>query len=322
MTNTHRGARRTAFLLGLSLLPLTTIGCGTDPTGDSTPRHADRTVDGVVQKDQLTDSSVLSDTTRGMAHSPTASSSAMSSLLTGTLEPQARALLRAELSGVVRTLRAKVGQRVAAGQLLAELDVPALQSALTAADAQVLAQEMALRQTKREHDRVAHLLPIGGVSKAEMEEWESRVQAVNAALDAARAQRANAAADVQRLTVRAPFDGIIERQITTQGSMVQAGDELVSVVDPRMLELAAGVAVDDASRARPGMRVSLRIAGMADSAIMARIVRVSPSLDPVTRQLRVTVLVPNANGRIPAGSWAEGTLTNSTGTPRSTSGGH
>ena len=34
----------------------------------------------------------------------------------------------------------------------------------------------------------------------------------------------------------------------------------------------------------------------------------APALDPVTRQLRVTVRVPNAAGRLPAGAWAEGTL--------------
>jgi membrane fusion protein, multidrug efflux system len=322
MTNTHHGPRLAAYTLGLSLLSLLSIGCGNDATVDTTSRHPNPTANRVVPRDQPADSAVVSDTTGGIAHSPMASSSAMSSLLTGTLEPQARALLRAELSGAVRTLRAKEGQRVAAGQLLAVLEVPALQSALAAADAQVMAQEMALRQTKREHDRVAQLLRIGGVSTAEMEEWESRVQAADAALNAARAQRANAAADVQRLTVRAPFAGIIERQITTQGSIVQAGDELVRLVDPRMLELAAGVSAGDAPRARPGMRVSLRITGMADSAIMARIVRVSPSLDPVTRQLRITVLVPNTDGRIPAGSWAEGTLLHNTGTTRSTSGGH
>lgn len=314
MIHTHRDRRHAAFMLVLSLLSLTVIGCGNDAAVDATPRD--------VPPRQPADSAVASDTISGHAESPMASSPAMPSSLTGTLEPQARALLRAELSGAVRTLHAKVGQRVTAGQVLVVLDVPALHSALAAAEAQVIAQDVALRQARREHERVAQLLKIGGVSRAEMEEWESRVQAADAARNAAEAQRANAAAEVKRLTVRAPFGGIVEREITTQGSVVQAGDELVSIVDPRMLELGAGVAAADAFRARPGARVALRITGVADSAIVARIVRVSPSLDPVTRQLRVTVLVPNADGRIPAGSWAEGTLLDTSDSRRRTSGGH
>ncbi|WP_396214750.1 efflux RND transporter periplasmic adaptor subunit [Gemmatimonas sp.] len=322
MIHTHREFRRAAFTLGLSLLSLTVSACGNDAAVDATSRNASQPADRSLPPTYSADSAVVSDTTTDKAESPMASSPAMPSSLTGTLEPQARALLRAELSGAVRTLSAKVGQRVTAGQVLAVLDVPALHSALAAAEAQVIAQDVALRQARREYDRVAQLLKIGGVSSAEMEEWESRVQAADAAVNAARAQRANAAAEVQRLTVRAPFDGIVERQTTTQGSVVQAGDELVSIIDPRLLELGAGVAAADAFQARPGARVALRVTGVADSAIVARIVRVSPALDPVTRQLRVTVLVPNADGRIPAGAWAEGTLLNTTNTRRHTSGGH
>ncbi len=322
MIHTYREFRRAAFTLGLSLLSLTVSACGNDAAANATSRNASQPVDRSLPPSHSTDSAVAPDTVSSQSATATDSSSAMPSSLTGTLEPQARALLRAELSGAVRTLRAKVGQRVTAGQVLAVLDVPGLHSALAAAEAQVIAQDVALRQARREHDRVAQLLKIGGVSSAEMEDWESRVQAADAAANAARAQRANAAAEVQRLTVRAPFDGIVERQITTQGSVVQAGDELVSIIDPRMLELGAGVAAADAFQARPGARVALRVTGAADSVIVARIVRVAPSLDPVTRQLRVTVLVPNADGRIPAGAWAEGTLLNTTTTRRSPSGGH
>lgn len=235
-------------------------------------------------------------------------SAASSATISGTLEPQARALLRAELSGAVRTLRVKVGHRVRAGAVLAMLDVPAVHSAMAAAEAQVATQETLVRQAQRERERVAQLLAVGGVSTTEMEDWNGRVQAADAALQAARAQRAIAMADVARLTVRAPFDGIVERAATTQGSIVQPGDELLSIVDPRTLELEAGLSVTQAQHARVGARVALRVAGFADSSLIARIVRVAPTLDPVTRQFRVTVHVPNGAGRLPVGAWAEGTL--------------
>jgi RND family efflux transporter MFP subunit len=230
------------------------------------------------------------------------------STVSGTLEPQARALLRAELPGAVRTLSVKVGERVSAGQTIATLEVPAVRSAMAAAEAHVAAQEVALRQAQRERERTQQLLTVGGVSRTEMDDWESRVQAAEAAVEAARAQRATAAADVARLVVRAPFTGIVEQRAATQGSIVQVGDELVRIIDPRTLELEAGVVVGQARRVRPGTRVALRVAGITDTAITARVVRVAPALDPVTRQLRITVLVPNVAGHIPAGAWAEGTL--------------
>jgi RND family efflux transporter MFP subunit len=229
-------------------------------------------------------------------------------LVSGTLEPAARAVLRAELSGAIRTLAVKVGDRVSAGQLLATLDVPAVRAADAASHAQLLAQETAQRQTQRERERVAQLLAIGGVSRGELDEWDARVQAADAAVEAARAQRASTGADVARLTVRAPFAGIVERRTATAGSVVQAGDELLSVIDARTLELEASVAAAFAAQARPGARVALRIAGWDTDTVIAPIVRVAPALDPVTRQLRITVQVPNAAGRWPAGAWAEGSL--------------
>jgi multidrug efflux pump subunit AcrA (membrane-fusion protein) len=100
--------------------------------------------------------------------------------------------------------------------------------------------------------------------------------------------------------------------MTTQGSMVQAGDELLSLIDPSTLELEAGLPVTLASAARPGTPVTLRVVGWSGSTVTANIVRVAPALDPVTRQLRVTVRVPNGTHRLPAGAWAEGSLVSPT----------
>jgi RND family efflux transporter MFP subunit len=246
---------------------------------------------------------------------------ASTAMVSGTLEPLARAVLRAELGGALRTLPVKVGDRVTAGQVIATLDIPAVRSAMAAADAQLLSQETALRQATRERDRVAQLLAVGGVSRAEMDEWDSRVEAGAAAVQAAQSQRAAAAADVARLSVRAPFAGIVERRTSTQGSIVQPGDELVSIIDARTLELEAGIATAQAAHVRPGARVALRVAGFADSVLAARIERVAPSLDPVTRQLRVIVRVPNHQGRFPAGAWAEGTVLTSERAATSAAGG-
>lgn len=300
----HR-ARPVAFVLAVLLASVATTACSNKATVDAQAARTAAT-DSVTQGALQADAAVVADTLAATTDSTRVSAS--TATVSGTLEPQSRALLRAELSGAVRTLPAKVGERVAAGQVLATLDVPAVRSAMAAADAQVMAQEVAMRQVERERERVAQLLAVGGVSRTEMDDWDSRVQAADAALQAARAQRATAAADVARLTVRAPFAGIVERRIATQGSVVQAGDELVSVIDSRTLEFEAGVAITQAHLARPEHRVLLRVAGYPDEPVVARIARVAPSLDPVTRQLRITVNVPNGAGRIPAGAWAEGTL--------------
>jgi RND family efflux transporter MFP subunit len=303
---TKNGATRATCRLALPLLLVALSGCRNAPPATAQEARTAVVIDSAVSAVAPSDTTPIPDTQSGVAER--AGKPASAATVSGTLEPQARALLRAELPGVIRTLAVKVGERVGMGQVLATLDVPAVRSAMAAAEAQAVAQEAALRQVQRERDRVAQLLAAGGVSLAEMEDWDSRVQAADASLQAARAQRATAAADVARLTVRAPFDGIVERRTATAGSMVQVGDELVSIIDPRTLELDAGVAIAQAHLARPGHRVSLRVAGYPEAVVVARIVRVAPSLDPVTRQLRITIHVPNDSRRFPAGAWAEGSL--------------
>lgn len=300
------GAARVMTTLSVLLLCIVVASCGKDTTVDAqaarTPAASNRSASATASAN----TGLASDTPPDSMYR--ADAPALPATVSGTLEPHARALLRAELSGAVRTLSVKVGERVSAGRELATLDVPTVRSAMAAAEAQVIAQEAALRQVQRERDRVSQLLAVGGVSTTEMDDWDSRVQAAEAALQLARAQRANAAADVARLSIRAPFDGIVEQRVATQGSMVQVGDELLRIIDPRLLELEAAVAMSHAHRARPGARVALRVSGLTQDSVIARVVRVAPALDPVTRQVRVTIRVPNSGGHIPAGAWAEGTL--------------
>jgi len=89
---------------------------------------------------------------------------------------------------------------------------------------------------------------------------------------------------------------------------VQVGDELVTVVDPRALELEGGVAMAHAAALRVGARVSLRISGWSEQTLTGRVVRIAPTLDRITRQLRVTIALANADGRIPVGAFAEGLI--------------
>lgn len=238
----------------------------------------------------------------------TAFTAALPTTMSGTLTARARAVLRAELAGPVRELSVQVGDRVTTGMVLARLDVPAARVSVLAARAQVTAHESERLRVTRERERTATLIAVGGASRAEQEELDARVNASEAAIAAARAQLAVAEADLARAAVHAPFAGVVERRSATQGSIVQTGDELLTIVDPRVLTLEGGLAMTHASRARVGARVALRVIGWGDTVFFGRIVRVAPAVDSVTRQLRVTVELQNADSRLPVGAWAEGEL--------------
>jgi len=291
---------RALLVVAILLTPALATGCGSS-TGSAKPAATAS----LATRETAPAAAVLTDT---IAPIDTAFTDAGPPTVSGTLEARTRAVLRAELSGPVRLLSARVGERVSKGMVLAQLEVPAVAVSLAAARAQVAAQESQHLLITRERERTVKLVAVGGASRAELEELEWRLHASDAAITAARAQLAHAATDQVRATIRAPFAGVVERRSVTQGSVVQAGDELLTIVDPRVLELEGGVAITHVLHAREGARVALRISGWGDSLFQGRIVRVAPAVDPVTRQLRVTVELPNTGARVPVGAWAEGSL--------------
>ena len=301
--------RRRWPMAALSMALLTAVSACRQAT-DNTIATSNPRVPAVTVSRDATDATDVTDSTnvttsRARAPEPEVQRGAS---VSGTLEATTRAVLRAELAGPVQRLDARVGDRITAGKTLAVLSVPAVQASHAAATAQVAASESARRQVTHEHERVAQLLAVGGASRAELDDLDARVRAVGASVAAAQAALAVAEADLARRIVRAPFDGIIERRAVTAGSTVQVGDELVTVVDPRALELEGGVAMAHAAALRVGARVSLRISGWSEQTLTGRVVRIAPTLDRITRQLRVTIALANADGRIPVGAFAEGLI--------------
>ena len=93
------------------------------------------------------------------------------------------------------------------------------------------------------------------------------------------------------------------------GESVKAEDPVLTVVDPRTLELKGQVgALDAARRARAGQKVTFTLDAMPGQAFSGRVARVDPVASAATRQVGVYVRLPNANGRIVAGQFAHGRI--------------
>ncbi len=228
--------------------------------------------------------------------------------VTGTLEARRRAVLRVEATGAVATRNYQVGDPVAAGVVLATLRLPTVSAAHAAARAQAEAGRAALAQAETEAGRTATLLAAGGASRSEADEARSRVQAARAAVAAAEATLATASADEARAVIRAPFAGIIAVAPAAVGTMLQPGDEIATIVDPRSLEADLLVPFNASDLAEVGARVTVAPTAFPRRTIGGRIARRAPSLDPATRQLAVRVTFDGAATRLPAGAIVHGTL--------------
>jgi RND family efflux transporter MFP subunit len=221
----------------------------------------------------------------------TVRSNALSSgpAITGSVQPERRADLQAEVSAVVLQVLKENGDTVRRGDLLVRLDDTAIRDTLTAADAAHRAAEQALEQGERQFQRMTTLRKTGIVTVDQLEDAETRRNTEKSDLEAARTRVVSARQQLERTEVRAPFDGIVSDRKVSAGDTAQIGKELLKVIDPHSLRFEGLVSADSIGEVRAGQRVRFRIHGFTEREFLGTITRVNPAANATTRQVEVLV---------------------------------
>ncbi|MGE5049579.1 MAG: efflux RND transporter periplasmic adaptor subunit, partial [Deltaproteobacteria bacterium] len=158
--------------------------------------------------------------------------------LPGTVQPLQATLLFARASGFVRAWYADIGDRVKAGQVLAEIETPELDQELLQGQAQLLQTRASLTQAQANRNlaranlaRARRLAPSGIVSRADLEQSEAQAEVGEANVKVAEANVKAQQANIRRLTqlkafarVTAPFAGTITQRMVEVGALVTAGN--------------------------------------------------------------------------------------------------
>lgn len=233
-------------------------------------------------------------------------------VITGTIRPERDATVRAEVSGAVLRVRAEAGQAVRKGEVLLQVEQTTVRDVYLSARAAVRTADAAAELATRNLERTDRLHEAGAVSNRELE--SARVNASSAAGAAAdaRARLANAQQQLNRTTVRAPFNGVVADVPASEGDIVSPGTALVQVVDPASMQLEATVPVEQVAELRVGTPVQFTVAGYEGREFDGKIIRVNPSVDPATRQVRILVALPNGERSLVGGLFAEGRVTTDT----------
>jgi RND family efflux transporter MFP subunit len=227
--------------------------------------------------------------------------------ITGSIQPERRADLRAEVSAVVLAVLKENGDPVRRGDLLVRLDQTAIRDSLTAADASSRAAEQAYEQAERQFQRMSTLRQTGVVSTQQVEDVEIRRNAAQSDRAAARTRVVTARQQLERTEVRAPFDGIVSDRKVSAGDTAQIGKELLKVIDPASLRFEGLVSADSVGALRAGQHVWFRIHGFSDRDFTGVITRVNPAASITTRQVEVLVKFDDAKQQPNvAGLYAEG----------------
>ncbi|HYH78350.1 MAG TPA: efflux RND transporter periplasmic adaptor subunit [Longimicrobium sp.] len=234
--------------------------------------------------------------------------------LTGSLVPYRVVEVKSQVPGVVAGLSVDRGSAVRQGQVLARIEAQGIQSQAGGAAAQVAAAQAALAQANRQLESARTLRDAGAMSEISYRAAETQVAAARAQLAAARAGATGASEAASRTRVVAPLTGRVSARQVQSGEAVAVGAVLLTVVDSRFLELNGQVPVEQAAAVRDGQPVEFTLNSDPGRRYGGTVSRVDPVADPNTRQVGVTLRLPNPEGALIGGLFASGRVL--TGTTR------
>lgn len=212
--------------------------------------------------------------------------------ISGHTDADKRAVLATRAAGTVAELPITAGKRVERGDLIVKLEAEGKEAAVETAR-QLLAQREAEASAAR------RLAQGGSIPALQLDN-------VLSALAAARSQLEAAIAELERNTVLAPFDGVIDKVDIELGSAVPAGTAIATILDLDPILAKGEVSERDLGYLKPGDRAEVRLVDGQE--LSGTIRHISRDATPATRTFRVEVAIPNPDRTVPAGMTAEITL--------------
>ncbi len=255
-------------------------------------------------------------------------------LLPGNIQAVTEAPILARAEGYVQRRYVDIGDRVTAGQLLADVEAPDLdqqvrqaQASVTQAQADLARASAALEEGKANESiakvtasRWDNLVKRGAVSKQENDQYQAQyqaqaanVRALERAVDAAKGNIAALQANVGRLSdmqgflkVRAPFAGVVTLRNVDVGTLVNTGSTMLfRIAQTNLLRTYLNVPQSSASDVHVGQTASVATPELPERKFTGAVTRTANALDPSSRTLLVEVQVPNPDNKLLPGMYVE-----------------
>jgi len=231
-----------------------------------------------------------------------------STAISGTLQALRSTTVQPQSPAVVLSVLADDGDQVHRGDTLVTLNTQDSQSRLAQAQANLAGANAQLILARSVRDRNAGLYKKGFVSQLE---YERSTADANAQQESVRAQEALLSISqkaVNDAVIRAPIDGVVSTRRVEAGQTVSAGQTLMEIIDPAVLELKGTAPTQAQSILRVGQTVRFQIQGLAQQSFEGQVSRINPQIDTASRTLTFYARVNNDKGALRSGLFAEGVL--------------
>jgi len=227
---------------------------------------------------------------------------------TGELRAQNAAAIAAQVGGQVTKLVRDEGIAAAAGDVVIEIDPERRDLELKNARAMLAQADAQASEAERELARMEKLHAEGVAADAKLDSVRTQLRLARSNRDAAQAQLGMAERGARDSSVRAPFAGLVARRYVSEGEFVQPGQKLFELVALDPIEVEFTLTERDSSRVVMGQPVDVRVAPFPNEVFRAEVAVIAPTIDPVTRTLRVKARMANPDGRLRPGLFARADL--------------
>ena len=261
--------------------------------------------------------------------------------LTAEFLPYQDVDVMAKVAGYVKTISVDIGDHVQQGQVLAVLEAPEIQSdvarakaGVAAAEANIVTEQAAVQRAeaaagiaKLSYERIQDvatkdqgLVPRQELDVAQSHQMETAAQLASAESSVQAAKEAKAGADQEYVraqtmmgyaTIRAPFAGVVTKRYASTGSMIQAGIAsqtqampVVKLAQNNLLRLILPVPVNDVAGVKNGQAVDVDVSSLGRT-LQGTVTRSADSVEMATRTMDTEVDVPNRDGSLVPGMYAE-----------------
>ena len=227
----------------------------------------------------------------------------------GSVQAVSQATVRAKLSAEVKRVLVREGDRVTAGQQIAEFDTAQLRAQMAERKAQLESSRAQLAMADRTRQANAQLVKQNFISQNAFDTADSAHQVQLAAVATAQAQLELAQLSMADAIVRAPIAGTVSKRHIQPGEKVSFDAPLLSIVDLTQLEVQAQVPVSDVTQIRKGMSTHVNVEGIDGRKFEGRVERINPSAEPGTRTINIYVSLSNEDSLLKAGMFARVLMT-------------
>ena len=206
-----------------------------------------------------------------------------------------------QVGGVIAQWHADIGQRVAKGAILAQIDTTDLQLALSQAQAQLSTAQAQLALTQAQNGRAQKLTGQGYYSQEALNQSETQLQVSQAQIRAAQTQRDMAQRQLSKARITAPFAAEVTQRLAQQGETVAAGTPLFVLSEITAPELSAELSGQQSASLQRANHADLVI-GSHRITLPLNKLRVNRSANPSTRTHSMRLKLNDSWGLAPGSS--------------------